>query len=36
MICPFLTYVDMQKAMTELAEVFQPQIAWPGGDAEIR
>lgn len=37
MICPLLTHADMQKAMTELAEVFQPQIAWPGDDAaEIR
>jgi hypothetical protein len=37
MICPLLTYADMQKAMTESAEVFQPQIAWLGDDvAEIR
>jgi hypothetical protein len=37
MICPLLTYADMQKAMAELAEVFQLQIAWLGGDAaEIR
>jgi hypothetical protein len=37
MICPSLTYADMQKAMTESAEVFQLQIAWLGGDAaEIR
>jgi hypothetical protein len=36
MICPLLTYADMQKAMTELA-VFQLQIAWLGDDdAEIR
>jgi hypothetical protein len=33
MICPLLTYADMQKAMTELAEVFQLQIAWLGDDA---
>jgi hypothetical protein len=37
MICPLLTCADMQKAMTELAEVFQLQIAWLGDDAaEIR
>jgi len=37
MICPLLTYADMQKAMTELAEVFQLQIAWLGdAAAEIR
>jgi hypothetical protein len=37
MICPLLTYADMQKAMTELAEVFQLQIAWLGDvAAEIR
>jgi hypothetical protein len=37
MICPVLTYADRQRAMTELAEVFQPQIAWLGDDAaEIR
>jgi hypothetical protein len=37
MICPLLTYADMQTAMTELAEVFQLQIDWLGDDAaEIR
>jgi hypothetical protein len=37
MICPLLTYADMQKTMTEPAEVFQLQIAWLGDDAaEIR
>jgi uncharacterized glyoxalase superfamily protein PhnB len=37
MICPLLTYADMQKAMAELAEVFQLQIVWYGDDvAEIR
>jgi hypothetical protein len=40
MTCPLLTYADMQKAMTELAEpaeVFPPQIAWLGDDAaEVR
>jgi hypothetical protein len=37
MICPLLTCADRQKAMTELAEVFQLHIAWLGDDAaEIR
>ena len=37
MICPLLTYADMQKAMAELAEVFELQIVWFGDDvAEIR
>ena len=37
MICPLLTYADMQQAMAELAEVFQLQIVWFGNDvAEIR
>jgi len=37
MICPLLTYADMQEAMAELAEVFGLQIAWFGDDvAEIR
>jgi hypothetical protein len=37
MICPLLTYADMQKAIAELAEVFQLQIAWLGDDDdEIR
>jgi hypothetical protein len=33
MICPLPTYGDMQKTMTEPAEVFQLQIAWLGDDA---
>ena len=37
MICPLLTYDDMQRAMAELAEVFGLQIVWFGDDvAEIR
>ena len=37
MICPLLTYADMQKAMAELAEVFELRIVWLGdGAAEIR
>ena len=37
MICPLLTYADMQQAMAELAEVFKLQIVWLGDDtAEIR
>ena len=37
MICPLLTYADMQTAMADLAEVFQLQIVWFGDDtAEIR
>jgi uncharacterized glyoxalase superfamily protein PhnB len=37
MICPLLTYADMQEAMAELAEVFQLHIVWFGDDvAEIR
>lgn len=37
MICPSLTCAEIQKAMTELADVFQLQSAWPGADAtEIR
>ena len=37
MICPLLTYADMQRAMADLAEVFQLQIVWFGDDtAEIR
>jgi hypothetical protein len=30
MICPLLTYADMQKAMAELADVFELQIVWLG------
>jgi hypothetical protein len=30
MICPLLICADRQKAITGLAEVFQPQIAWCG------
>jgi hypothetical protein len=33
MICPLLTYADMQKAMAELAEVFQLRIVWLSDDA---
>lgn len=37
MICPLLTYADMQKAMAELAEIFELRIVWLGdGVAEIR
>ena len=37
MICPLLTYADMQQAMAELAEVFQLQIVSFGNNvAEIR
>jgi uncharacterized glyoxalase superfamily protein PhnB len=37
MICPLLTYADMQKAMAELAEVFELQIVWLDDSvAEIR
>jgi hypothetical protein len=37
MTCPLLTFADMQKAMTELAGVTRPQIAWLGDNAaEIR
>jgi hypothetical protein len=37
MICLLPTSAGMQKATTELAEVFQLQIAWPGDDnAEIQ
>jgi hypothetical protein len=36
MICPLLTCADMQKTMTEPAEIFRLQIAWLGDDAEIR
>jgi hypothetical protein len=37
MIFPLLTYADMQRAMADLAEVFQLQIVWFGDDtAEIR
>jgi hypothetical protein len=30
MICPLLTYADIQKAMAELAAVFELRIVWPG------
>jgi uncharacterized glyoxalase superfamily protein PhnB len=37
MICPLLTYADMQRAMAELTEVFELRIVWFGDDvAEIR
>ena len=37
MICPLLTYADMQKAMAELAEVFELRIVWLSDDvAEIQ
>ena len=37
MICPLLTYADMQQAMAELAGVFQLEIVWFGDNvAEIR
>jgi uncharacterized glyoxalase superfamily protein PhnB len=36
-ICPCLTYLDMQQAMAELGDVFGLQIVWLGdGAAEIR
>ncbi len=36
MICPLLTYADMQKAMAGLAEVFELRIVWlSDDDAEI-
>jgi hypothetical protein len=37
MICPCLTYLDMQQAMAELGDVFGLEIVWLGDDAaEIR
>jgi hypothetical protein len=37
MICPCLTYLDMQAAMFELGDLFGLQVVWMGDDAaEIR
>lgn len=37
MIYPLLTYLDMQPAMAELADVFGLKVVWLGNDAaEIR
>jgi uncharacterized glyoxalase superfamily protein PhnB len=37
MICPCLTYLDMQAAMSQLDELFGLEIVWMGNDAaEIR
>jgi uncharacterized glyoxalase superfamily protein PhnB len=37
MICPCLTYLDMQQAMAELGDVFELEVVWLGDDAaEIR